>query len=209
MKGAWTTGLLAFALAAGAGHSAAAAGMSFIDRRVHEDTSGVWAAAKSPDFPAGLTAAAALGAFWEGGNNRLGKTLWQCLDADALSGVTTQALKLTFQRERPTQTSDPNEWFKGPHSQSFPSGDVSTVTSLVTPLILEYHDDHPSVYALTALPIFDMAARMKAHAHWQSDVLAGAAVGAISGYLVRKLKTPFILSIMPNGVAAGLRYRFR
>jgi len=183
--------------------------MSFIDQRVSEDNNGVWAVAKSPDFPAGLTAAAALGAFWEGGNDRLGKTLWQCLDADALSGITVQAMKLTFQRERPSQTGDPNEWFKGPHSQSFPSGDVSTVSSLVTPLILEYHDDHPAIYALAALPVFDMAARMKAHAHWQTDVLAGAAVGALSGYLVRKLKEPFILSIMPDSVAVGVRYRFR
>lgn len=186
-----------------------ASGTSFIDHRVSEDTSGVWAVGKSPNFPAELTVLTVAGAFWEGGNDRLGKTLWQSLDAEALSGITAQAMKYTFQRKRPSQSSDANEWFKGPHYQSFPSGDVATTSALVTPLIMEYREDHPAIYALSALPVFDMAARMKARAHWQTDVLAGGAVGALSGYFVRKLKTPFILSLMPNGVAVGLRYRFR
>lgn len=193
---------------AGAAETAQASGLSFIDHRVSEDTSGLWAVAKTPDFPAELTGLAVAGAVWEGGNTRLGKVLWQSLDADAMSAIAAQGLKYAFQRERPSQTSDPNEWFKGTKSQSFPSGDVATVSSLVTPLIMEYHGDHPSIYALTALPAFDMAARLRARAHWQTDVLAGAVIGVLSGYAARKFKEPFILSILPKGVAVGVRYRF-
>ena len=192
----------------GVARAAHAAGLSFIDRRASEDTNGVWAAAKSPDFPVELTGLAIAGALWEGGNDRLGKTLWQCLDADAISGVSAQAMKYAFQRERPSQTSDPNEWFKGAHAASFPSGDVATVSSLVTPLMMEYREDHPSIYALAALPVFDMAARMKAQAHWPTDVLAGGALGVLSGYVARKFKEPIILSVLPKGLAVGVRYRF-
>jgi undecaprenyl-diphosphatase len=188
--------------------SARAAGLSFIDHQVGMDTSGVWAIAKSPQFPAELTILTAIGALWEGGDDRFGLTLWQSLDADAISGVSAQVLKYTFQRERPSQTSDPNEWFKGPHAQSFPSGDVATASSLVTPLILEYRQDDPWIYLLAALPIYDMAARMKARAHWQTDVLAGGALGFASGLSARQYSEPFFLSLMPNGVAAGLRYQF-
>ena len=204
-----TAALLASAAFLGLGVSSARAeGTSFIDHRVGRDTGGIWSIAKPPLFPAELTILAAAGALWEGGSDRFGRTLWQSLDADALSGVSALALKYTFQRERPSQTSDPNEWFKGRHSQSFPSSDVAAAAALVTPLILEYREDEPWVYLLAALPVFDMAARLKARAHWQTDVLGGGALGALCGYGAHRLKNPFILSVMPGGVAAGLRYRF-
>jgi len=188
--------------------SARAVGIFPLDQLVPVDTNGVWAIAKSPQFPAELTILTAAAAVWEGGDDRFGQTLWQSLDADALAGAGALALKYTFQRERPSQTNNPNEWFKGPHSQSFPSADVAATAALVTPLILEYREDDPWVYLLAGLPIFDMAARLKARAHWPTDVLAGAALGGFSGYLVRKLPEPFFLSIMPDGVAVGLRYQF-
>ncbi len=200
--------ILLLAILASCASSARAAGLSFVDHRLNEDTGGVWAIGKTPDFPAALTVVTAGGAFWEGGESRLGRTLWQALDADAISGLAVTAMKYTFQRERPSQTSDPNEWFKGPHSQSFPSGDVATTASLVTPLIWEYHDDKPWIYSLAALPLFDMEARMKARGHWQTDVLAGAGVGFLSGYFARKFKNPLILSVMPHGVSVGLRREF-
>jgi hypothetical protein len=64
-----------------------------------------------------------------GGGNRIGKTLWQSVDAGVLSGVAATALKYAFSRERPAQTPDPNEWFTG-HGQSLPSGEVTTTSSL-------------------------------------------------------------------------------
>jgi undecaprenyl-diphosphatase len=118
--------------------------------------------------------------------------------------VASTALKYIFSRERPSQTSDPNQWFTG-HGQSFPSGEVTTTSSLVTPFLLEYGRDHPAVYALELLPIYDGIARMKTRGHWQTDVLAGFALGTVAGYLLHRPGTPIILSILPHGFEIGFR----
>ena len=179
-----------------------------LDHPVHENTSGIWSIARVGQFPAELIGITLAGAIWEGGGNRLGRTLWQSLDAAAIAGVSTTALKYTFQRERPSQTTNPDRWFQGTHAQSFPSGDVSSITALVTPIILEYHRTDPWVDALAAVPVFDMAARVKAHGHWQTDVVSGAAVGIVSGYFAHRFKEPFILSLLPNGFYVGLKSKF-
>ncbi|MHB8347952.1 MAG: phosphatase PAP2 family protein [Acidiferrobacterales bacterium] len=179
-----------------------------LDHPVHENTSGIWSVARVGQFPAELIGATLAGAIWEGGGNRLGRTLWQSLDAAAIAGVSTTALKYTFQRERPSQTTSPDRWFRGVHAQSFPSGDVSSITALVTPIIMEYHKSDPWVDTLAAVPVFDMAARVKAHGHWQSDVVSGAVVGIVSGYFAHRFKEPFILSLLPNGFYVGLKSRF-
>lgn len=179
-----------------------------LDHPVHENTSGIWSVAKVGQFPAELIGITLAGAIWEGGNNRFGRTLWQSLDAAAIAGLSTTALKYTFQRERPSQTTNPDLWFQGTHAQSFPSGDVSSITALVTPIILEYHRTDPWVDALAAVPAFDMAARVKAHGHWQTDVLSGAVVGIVSGYFAHRFKEPFILSLLPNGFYVGLKSKF-
>jgi len=50
---------------------------------------------------------------------------------------------------------------------------VTLTASVVTPFVLEYAQDHPGVYALELIPLYDAVARMKVHGHWQTDVLAG------------------------------------
>lgn len=180
-----------------------------LDHPVQQNTSGVWSIGKSPQFPAELIGLTLAGAAWEGGNTRLGRTLWQSIDAAAMAGISTQALKWTFQRVRPSSTDNPDQWFQGVHNQSFPSGDVSSITALVTPLVLEYHRTTPEVDALAALPVFDMAARMKAHGHWLTDTLAGAVVGVSSGYFAHRLNSPFILGLLPGGFYLGLKERFQ
>jgi undecaprenyl-diphosphatase len=184
------------------------AGLHRLDHPVHRDTSGIWSIGKSPQFPAELIGLTLAGAVWEGGRSRFGKTLWQSLDAAAMAGISTQALKWTFQRTRPSSTTNPDLWFQGVHNMSFPSGDVSSITALVTPIILEYHRTDPGVDALAALPVFDMAARMKAHGHWLTDTMAGAAVGVASGYFAHRLHSPFILGLLPGGFYVGLHERF-
>jgi undecaprenyl-diphosphatase len=185
------------------------AGLYHLDHPVQQNTSGIWSIAKSPQFPAELIGLTLAGAIWEGGNNRLGKTLWQSVDAAAMVGISTQALKWTFQRTRPSATNNPDQWFQGVHNQSFPSGDVSSITALVTPIILEYHQTNPEVDALAAIPAFDMAARIKAHGHWMTDTVAGAVIGVASGYFAHQLNSPFILGLLPGGFYMGLHERFQ
>ena len=207
-SGAW----LAAALFAGGvlAHTPAAiagGGPFGIDSRVSYDNSGIWARSDQNAVIDGMMLVVGVGALWQGGEDRLGKTFWQSVDAGVFSGVAATALKYIFSRERPSQTSDPNRWFTG-HGQSFPSGEVTTTSSLVAPFVLEYGRDHPAVYALELLPIYDGIARMKTRGHWQSDVLAGFALGTVAGYLLHRPGSPLILSVLPHGFAIGFRKEF-
>lgn len=196
--------LLAATFIAHAPVTLAGSGPLGIDYRLTYDNSGIWARSNQNALIDGMMAIAGAGALWEGGENRLGKTFWQSVDAGVASGVAATALKYIFSRDRPSQTSDPNKWFTG-HGQSFPSGEVTTTSSLVTPFVLEYGGEHPAVYALELLPIYDGLARMKTRGHWQTDVLAGLALGTAAGYFLHRPGTPVILSILPHGFEIGFR----
>jgi len=188
------------------GPAAAAGGPLGIDHRLPYDDSGIW---KRSDqlFLAKATILTELGgALWLGGEDRLGQTYWRTVDASAFSALTVELMKHTFGRERPSQTDDPNQWFKG--GQSFPSGEVALQASFVTPFIAEYSQDHPWVWGLEILPAYDAVARMKTQGHWQTDVLAGWAVGTAWGLYSHGRKTPFFLSLMPHGIVVGLHTTF-
>lgn len=191
-------------LAAHAPVALAGGGPLGIDYRLSYDNSGIWARSNQNALIDSMMAVVGVGALWQGGEDRLGKTFWQSVDAGVFSGVAATALKYIFSRERPSQTSDPNRWFTG-HGQSFPSGEVTTTSSLVTPFVLEYGSDHPAVYALELLPIYDGLARLKTRGHWQTDVLAGFALGTAAGYFLHRPGMPVILSVLPHGFEIGIR----
>lgn len=200
--------LVAAACAIQAPLALAGGGPLGIDSRLSYDNSGIWARSNQNALIDSMMAVVGAGALWEGGNDRLGKTFWQSVDAGVFSGFAEIGLKYAFSRERPSQTSDPSKWFTG-HGQSFPSGEVTTTSSLVTPFVLEYGHDHPAVYALELLPIYDGIARMKTWGHWQTDVLAGFALGTAAGYLLHRPGTPIILSVLPHGFAIGFKKEFQ
>jgi len=179
-----------------------------IDHVVSYDNSGIWKRSNQQVLYYGLIGGEIAGAVWLGGEDRLGRTFWQAIDSSALGGVANEALKHIFTRARPTQTSDPNRWFQGGGHYSFPSGEVTAVTAIVTPFVLEYARDHPVVYALELLPAYDAVARVKVHAHWQTDVLASFALGTTTGYLAHHRDSPVILSVLPHGFMIGLRQQF-
>lgn len=60
------------------------------------------------------------GALVLGDDNRLGDTFWRSADALMVSSLAAQAMKITFQRERPSMTNDPGRFFSGIHHNSFP-----------------------------------------------------------------------------------------
>jgi len=74
--------------------------------------------------------------------------------------------------------------------------------------VLEYGKDEPAVYALELLPVYDAIGRMKQQAHWQTDVLAGFALGTASGYYAQHRDGPFILGVLPHGFMVGIRGKF-
>lgn len=210
----WSVRLLTLLATLGAGAPCLAGdrGPFGIDYLVTYDDSGIWKRSNQQALEYGLIAAEVGGALWYGGESRLGKTFWRSIDASVAAGIVAQVMKYSFSRVRPIDSGpggDPNLWFKGHGNESFPSGETTAVSSIVTPFILEYGHDHPAVYALALLPVYDAIARVKVQAHWQSDVLAGVALGSGTAWLIhRSPNSPFILQVMPHGIYVGLSKHF-
>lgn len=119
-----------------------------IDRRVNLNEQGIWNRSNQRALEGIVVGGALIGALWEGSDSRLGKTFWQATDSILLGQVGYLALNNTFRRLRPSQTDSPNDWFKsGGHS--FPSGEVTAISSAVTPFLLEYGRDYPAVSRLS------------------------------------------------------------
>lgn len=203
------TAALALTALSAATFSAAAAGGPFgIDHRLAYDDSGIWKR-RNQIFLQDATAAVVIaGALWEGGESRVGRTFWQSFDSVLLGVGTSTVLKPAFSRSRPTQTDDPNQWFKGRGHNSFPSGEVMEITTAITPFVIEYAAEHPAVWALELLPAYDAVARMKVRAHWQSDVLASFAIGSAIGAYASSRAMPLTLGVLPHGFTVGWKTKF-
>lgn len=191
------------------GSVCAAGGPLGIDHRLHYDNSGIWKRTNQNVLMYGTILTVAGGAFVFGDQDKLGDTFWRSVDALVITSIGTEALKFTFQRERPTQTSNPDRFFAGSHAQSFPSGEVAAISAAVTPFIANYGEDHPAVYALALLPVYDAVARMKVRAHWQSDVLVGAAIGTGVGLWAAHRNSPLIIGWLPGGFQVGFIHHFK
>jgi undecaprenyl-diphosphatase len=85
---------------------------------------------------------------------------------------------------------------------------VTEQASFVTPFIINYFHDAPWVAALEILPAYDAIARLKSRAHWQSDVIAGWALGTGVGWWATTRETPVFVKILPRGITIGLSKRF-
>lgn len=177
-----------------------------IDHRLPYESTGPWARDNQLLLEDAVIATELGGAIWLGGEDRMGRTYWQSVDSSVFTAATVVVMKHVFGRERPSQTSDPNVWFHG--GQSFPSGEVAFQASFVTPFIAEYGEEHPWVWALEALPAYDAMARVNVQAHWQTDALAGWAVGTAWGLYAHGRQMPFFLGLMPHGIVVGLHAKF-
>lgn len=188
------------------GSAQAGGGPLGIDHQLSYDNSGIWKRSNQKALLGLMLGGEVAGALWEGGESRLGRTFWQSIDATVFGAAGYLALNTVFPRRRPSETSDPNVWFHGGHS--FPSGEVTATSAIVTPFVLEYGHDHPAVYALELLPLYDAEARMKVRGHWQTDVLAGYALGTAAGFYAHSRHMPFVLGVLPHGFMVGFNRRF-
>lgn len=188
--------------------SSVADGPFGIDHMITKDESGIWSRKKQLDLQYGSFLVVVGGSLWEGKDSRLGKTFWQSTEAMLLTDVSAQGGKFIFKRERPRISNDPNAWFKTSKDASFPSGEVAHISAIVTPFIAEYSKDTPLVWALALLPLYDGVARMKSQAHWQSDVIAGAALGAGLGIYTHTNGDSLLINMLPNGITIGYKTKF-
>jgi len=179
-----------------------------IDHELSLDQRGVWARKYQTGLEYGVLATEIAGALWLGNDDELGHTLWQAVDSTAVSSLVAEALKLSFSRARPDQGNDPNKWFKGRCCDSFPSGEVTLQASFVTPFIANYARDYPWIWSLELLPAYDAIARLKSQEHWQTDVIAGWALGTAVGYWATTRNTPLSVQILPRGLSVGYYKRF-
>ena len=178
-----------------------------LDHELGYDQSGIWNRNVQLALEYSAIAVAAGGGLWLGNDNELGHTFWQKVDAEAISAVAAQGMKYAFRRARPDSGMGPNAWLVH-GGDSFPSGEVTLQASFVTPIIVNYGRRYPWVWALELLPAYDAVARMKAQAHWQTDVLAGWALGTAVGYLTTTWDTPVFVQILPHGLTVGFSKRF-
>jgi membrane-associated phospholipid phosphatase len=179
-----------------------------IDHRLTLDEKGVWARGVQKTVEYGSALAVVGGALYEGSESRLGKTYWKALDAMLLADVSAQAAKLVFRRQRPFDGNNPNAFFNSSKDTSFPSGEMTHISAVVTPFIVEYQKDTPAVWLLAALPAYVGVARLKSQAHWQTDILAGGALGAGIGYLASQRNQPWTASVLPGGFSVGYKSKF-
>jgi hypothetical protein len=188
--------------------ASATVGAGGIDHRITYDNSGIWNHSVEMAVLDTMIVGEIGCGVWEGGETRLGKTCWQAVDSSAVSAVFAYAGKYIFTRSRPSQTDNPNLWFRGKGNYSFPSGEVTAVTSIVTPFMIQYGRDYPATYALALLPLYSGVARLKEWGHWQTDVLASLALGGVTGYWASTRDTPLILSVLPHAVMVGVHTQF-
>jgi len=178
-----------------------------IDYELKYDNAGIWRRPYQLDLQSAVIGTTVVGALWLGNDDTLGHSFWQAIDSEALSAVAAQGLKYAFKRARPTDGDNPNLWFQA-HGGSFPSGEVTLQAAFVTPIIVDHFKEDPWIIALEVLPIYDAIARMKVHAHWQTDVIAGWALGTGVGYWTSTLRVPLVVRLLPQGVSVGLSKRF-
>lgn len=208
IKAAPKRALLILAFALWGGTAGAGGGPLGIDHVLAFDQSGIWARRYQTGLAYGVVVFELAGAVWLGNDDEFGHVLWQSVDASVASAVGVEALKLATGRPRPITGEGPDAWFKGRGNQSFPSGEVALQASFITPIIVNYADRYPWVWALEVLPLYDGVARMKSQAHWQTDVLAGWAIGSAVGYWMTLQDTPFSVMILPRGLTIGYSKRF-
>jgi undecaprenyl-diphosphatase len=178
------------------------------DHELPLDQNGIWGRQYQTGLQNGVIALELAGSLWFGNDNELGHTFWQTIDASVISGIGATALKYAFSRARPSQGNNPNAWFQGSGHESFPSGEVTLQASFVTPFIANYGRQDPWIWALEALPVYDAFARLKSQAHWQTDVIAGWALGTGVGYWSTTRAIPLSVQILPKGLSVGFSKRF-
>jgi len=105
-------------------------------------------------------------------------------EAGGLSVVTGYLLSYAAGRERPDQTTDPNQWRAG--GSSFPSLHVTAAFAVGTVFAESGSEEYRWLTRLIGygIAVATSYERLDHNAHWLSDVVAGAGLGASSAVFV-------------------------
>lgn len=129
---------------------------------------------------------------------------YRMLEAAALSGITTEALKYGAGRLRPNETLRVDDWRKS--GSSFPSLHVSAAFAIGTVFAESGGDEYRWVRRVVGFGTASGIAylRLKGNVHWLSDVVAGSAIGVYTGVFTlnrRSSRTsPVAINLAPTDV---------
>lgn len=122
------------------------------------------------------------------------------------------AAKGLFGRVRPYEVDDPARFRPFSGHRSFPSGHTTLAFAIATPWAVYYPG--PLTYGLMGLSTVTAAARLTTEHHWFTDVVAGAAIGTLTGYWLAKRHlrdtTPLRVTPVfgPDGGGLSISYSF-
>jgi membrane-associated phospholipid phosphatase len=134
------------------------------------------------------------------------------IEATAFTAISTEILKLSLGRQRPNETTDPDQWFES--GDSFPSRHVGVAFAIGT-VLAESGDDRyrwPRRFLGYGLAGATAYLRMDHNQHWASDVAAGAALGLSTARFVMNRreasadKTTFAIA---PGEQGGVMFTFQ
>ncbi len=118
-------------------------------------------------------------------NEKFQDAAFTSAEAVVAATAVTATIKFVMGRARPLQSEGPLHMRPFSGNESFPSGHTTIAFAVMTPWIVYYPG--PVTYSLLILSASTGIARIAKDKHWPTDVLAGAAVGVLTGrYLARR-----------------------
>lgn len=144
------------------------------------------------------------------GGEKERKAAQRIVEGMAVSGIIAYAGKYIVGRERPTAGNGPYRFnFISFSDNSFPSGHTTEAFMWATVVADTYAADSYGISYL-AYPVAALcgAARIYKNEHWPSDVLAGAALGFVTGKAVCMSDEDSIMTYDPslNGIRLALKF---
>ncbi len=145
-------------------------------------------------------------------DTRLQDAAFSSFEAGVYTSLLTNLTKGLVGRSRPAEDEGPFAFRPFSEHRSFPSGHTSLAFALVTPWVVYY--PRPWTFGLYAVSTGTAVARLSKERHWVTDVVAGAALGTLTGYWLarRHLRQTTPLEVTPvfgpEGASVTLRYTF-
>jgi len=109
---------------------------------------------------------------------------WSLIEAGAFSGATAEVLGLATGRERPDETTSPNQW--GKHGDSFPSLHTTVAFAVGTVFAESGSDEYRWIRRIIGYGVASATGyiRVSENVHWLSDSVAGSALGIATARFV-------------------------
>lgn len=131
-------------------------------------------------------------------DNHLQDAAYTSFEAAVYASLLSSGMKGLVGRVRPAEDRGPFVFYPFTEHRSFPSGHTTLAFALVTPWVVYY--PHPWTFGLYAVSTGTAVSRLSKERHWVTDVVAGAALGTLTGYWLarRHLRQSTPLEVTPH-----------